>query len=50
MDHVFPDCPYSLENMQKNDVYYVREQVAMFTGYNQTEIQRLAMKVETVQL
>ena len=39
--HMFLDCPHSWENMQKNDVYYVREQVVMFTGYDQTEIQRL---------
>ena len=38
---MFLDCPHSWENMQKNDVYYVREQVVMFTGYDQTEIQRL---------
>ena len=28
-------------NMQKNGIYYVREQVVMFTGYDQTEIQHL---------
>ena len=39
--HTFLDCPHSWENMQKNDVYYVREQVVMFTGYDQTDIQRL---------
>ena len=38
---MFLDCPHSWENMQKNDVYYVREQVVVFTGYDQTEIQRL---------
>ena len=27
--------------MQKNHVYYVREQAVMFTGYDQTEIQCL---------
>ena len=27
--------------MQKNDVYYVREQTVIFTGYNQTKIQHL---------
>ena len=39
--HMFLDGPHSWENMQKNDVYYVRGQVVMFTGYNQTDIQRL---------
>ena len=28
-------------NIQKNGIYYVREQVVMFTGYDQTEIQHL---------
>ena len=32
----------SWENMQKNDVCYVREQAVMFAVYNQTEIQRLS--------
>ena len=39
--HMFLDCPHSLNNMQKNDVYFVRKQAVMFTGYNQTEIQHL---------
>ena len=25
--------------MQNNNIYYVKEQVVVFTGYNQTEIQ-----------
>ena len=39
---MFLDCPNSWKNMQKNDVYYLRKQVVMFTGYNQTEIERLS--------
>ena len=38
---MFLDCPHSWENMQKNDVYYAREQAVTFTGYDQTEMQRL---------
>ena len=39
--HMVADCPHTWENMRKNKVYYVEEQVVMYTGYNQDEIQRL---------